>query len=144
MATKDLYKIFIDTGAFIALLDETDTYHKEASAFYRSLKTDNAVFTSLLIVSETYTWLRYHSGYTKSIRFIEIVDKLTALGGMRLIVPDSSTISKSHAVLKEFDDQDLSYADAMSFVLLELHDIHHVFATSYKNSPKRAQKSTHR
>lgn len=127
MATRDLYKIYIDTGAFIALLDETDTYHKEATAFYRSLTNGNAIFTSLLIISETYTWLRYHSGYAKANRFIEIVDKLTSTGGLRLVVPDSSIISKSHAVLQEFHDQDLSYADALSFVLLELYDIHHVF-----------------
>ena len=47
MATKDIYKIYIDTGAFIALLDETDTYHKEAIAFYRSLSNANVIFTSL-------------------------------------------------------------------------------------------------
>jgi len=30
MGGKNLYKLFIDTGGFIALVDERDSYHQEA------------------------------------------------------------------------------------------------------------------
>jgi len=39
MGVRNLYKLFIDTGAFIAIMDKQDHLHKEARSFYISLKT---------------------------------------------------------------------------------------------------------
>jgi predicted nucleic acid-binding protein len=49
MGVKGLYRLFIDTGAFIALVDERDPLHQETRTFYTSL-TKRA---SLL------TWIRF-------------------------------------------------------------------------------------
>lgn len=58
MGAKNLYRLFIDTGAFIAMIDERDPLHQEAQAFYTSIRKRVTLITSLLVISETYTWLR--------------------------------------------------------------------------------------
>jgi predicted nucleic acid-binding protein len=55
MGAKDLCELFVDTGAFIALVDERDPLHQASQAFYSSLKKRTTVITTLLVVSETYT-----------------------------------------------------------------------------------------
>ena len=76
MGAKDLYKVFIDSGAFIALIDERDPLHKASQAFYKSLtKRAIPLITSLMVISETYTWLRYHVGYDSAVRFIGIIER---------------------------------------------------------------------
>ncbi|MEW6696528.1 MAG: type II toxin-antitoxin system VapC family toxin [Bacillota bacterium] len=127
MEAKDLCKIFIDTGGLIALLDETDTYHREASVFYRSLSRGALVYTSILVISETYTWLRYHINTHTAYRFLQIIEKATRNGHIKCIIPDIELVSKTHVVLREYQDQNLSYTDAMSFVILEVYDIQDVF-----------------
>jgi len=48
-------------------------------------------------------------------------------GYIKIIFPDTDLISKTHAVLNEYQDQALSYTDALSFVILELYSIEDVF-----------------
>ena len=127
MEAKGLYKIFIDTGGLVALLDEKDPYHKESSEFYRSLKKNSLLFTSLLVVSETYTWVRYHSSHSTASGFLKIIEKAMKTGYIKIIFPDNDLISKAHAVLNEYQDQVLSYTDALSFVILEMYNIEDVF-----------------
>ncbi|NPV73324.1 MAG: hypothetical protein HPY89_05940 [Pelotomaculum sp.] len=92
MEAKGLYKIFIDTGGLIALLDENDPYHKESSEFYRFLKKNSLLFTSLLVVSETYTWLRYHSSHSTANSFLKIIEKAMKTGYIKIIFPDTDLI----------------------------------------------------
>ncbi|OPY60332.1 MAG: Ribonuclease VapC20 [Pelotomaculum sp. PtaU1.Bin065] len=127
MEVKDLYKCFIDTGGLIALLDVSDPYHKESSAFYNSLKKSTLLFTSTLVISETYTWLLYHCGHSLANRFLGIIENAIKTGYIRSIIPDNDLINKTHAVLRAYEDQNLSYPDAMSFVIVELYDIQNIF-----------------
>jgi len=46
MGVKGLYKLFIDTIAFIALVDERDPLHQEARIFYTSLTKHTRLLTS--------------------------------------------------------------------------------------------------
>jgi len=103
MEAKDPYKFFIDTGGLIALLDETEPYHKESSLFYRYLKKNTLLFTSSLVISETYTWLHYHCGHTHATRFLSIVEKATKTGDIKSILPDADLINKTHAVLRAYN-----------------------------------------
>ncbi|RJQ26568.1 MAG: PIN domain-containing protein [Peptococcaceae bacterium] len=128
MEVKDLYnKLFVDTGAFIALIDENDPLHQKASAFYTSLTKRTRLLTTLLVVSETYTWLRYHAGYNHAVRYLGIIEKAEKTGSLKVIIPDDDVKSKAYAVLKKYRDQALSYVDAVSFIILDTTKITEVF-----------------
>ena len=52
-------KLFVDTGAFIALTDADDENHKPAIAFYRNAKEKGTRFvTTNFVVCETMNYLR--------------------------------------------------------------------------------------
>lgn len=127
MAVKNPYKLFIDSGAFIAIMNKKDPFHQEARLFYTSLKRNTNVLTSLLVVSETYTWLRYHANYHLAACFLDIINKAEKAEFLKIILPTEDLINKTHAVLKNYNDQDLSYTDATSFVILETMNIQDVF-----------------
>lgn len=56
-------RVFVDTGAWIALTDKTDDYHKAALKIHAYLEENNAwLITSDYIIDETITWLRYKAG----------------------------------------------------------------------------------
>lgn len=127
MGAKDLDKLFVDTGAFIALIDERDALHQPSRTFYASLSKRTNLITSIMVVAETYTWLRYHAGHDLAIRFLEIIDRSEKAGALQVIIPDGGMREKVHAVLRKYRDQDLSYTDAVSFVILEAMNIRDVF-----------------
>lgn len=127
MGGKNLYKLFIDTGGFIALVDERDSFHQEARTFYMSLGKSTSLITSLLVISETYTWLRYQAGHDLASRFLSIIERAEMAGVLRVVLPDDAIRSNTQAVLKNYHDQNLSYTDAASFVILENMGISNVF-----------------
>lgn len=47
MAAPGPSKIFVDTGAFIALLDKRDRFHEAAKAFYLSVSKRASLVTTL-------------------------------------------------------------------------------------------------
>ena len=74
MEAKNLSKLFIDTGAFIALICQDDNLHNTATIFYQSLRKSTLLITSILVISETYTWLRYHKGSRPAAIFLKILN----------------------------------------------------------------------
>jgi hypothetical protein len=129
MEASNLSKLFIDSGAFIALIDDHDSQYKKSRSFYKSLtKRTIPLITSLIVISETYTWLRYHVSFDSAVRFLGIIERSEKAGFLKIILPDDDMKGKTHAILKKYQDQDLSYADAMSFVILEDMSIDDVFS----------------
>lgn len=128
MAGKPPSKLFIDASGFIALCDKNDAHHEEAAAFYASLTKDTRLFTTLLVVSETYTWLRYHVGYPASRLFLDVVKEAVSGEWLVLVYPDEALSRSAEAFLHRLRDQDLSYTDAISFAVLKARNIHDVFS----------------
>jgi len=60
-------------------------------------------------------------------RFLDIIEKSEKARVLRVILPDNDIKNKTNAVLKNYQDQKLSYTDAASFVILENLGIQHVF-----------------
>ncbi|MTI85584.1 MAG: PIN domain-containing protein [Firmicutes bacterium] len=92
-------KLFIDTGAFIAIMDKNDSFHQEARSFYTSLKRDTKIITSMLVISETFTWLRYRTNHKLDTHFLNTIDKAEKAGLLMIILPDEDLKNKTHAVL---------------------------------------------
>ncbi|MEW6183572.1 MAG: PIN domain-containing protein [Bacillota bacterium] len=120
-------KVFVDTGAFIALTDKRDRFHEAAKAFYLSVSKRASLVTTLLVVAETYTWLRYHGDFNLALRFLKAVEKASESGILAVIYPDEAICEKGRAVLEKYRDQKLSYTDATSFAVLKKLQISDVF-----------------
>jgi len=114
------HKVFIDTGAWIALAVSRDQHHEKARAIFEAILANGSEqITSNLIVSETYTFLRYHVSYNAAVRFIESIREAEKMRFLHVVYSTPSLEEEAFGVIRRYRDQTLSYVDAISFVILE-------------------------
>ena len=125
----DIKRVFIDTSAWIHLMNSNERHHTAAVAFHKSLAPMTLRITSWGIVSETFTWIRYHIGYREASRWLSLKDSLENQGFLQMVYPDSQMELGVRKVIDRFDDQQLSYVDAFSIALIQSRpDIDAIFA----------------
>jgi len=125
----DIKRVFIDTSAWIDLMNSNERHHTAAVTFHQSLSPMTLRITSWGIVSETYTWIRYHIGAREASRWLTVKETMENQGFLQVIYPDSQMEAGVRKVIARYHDQKLSYVDAFSIVLLQSRlDIDAVFA----------------
>src|SRR5438034_11341162 len=85
----DIKRVFIDTSACIDFMNKNDRHHTAVVTFHKSLARMALRITSWGIVSETYTWIRYHIGDREASRWLTVKDSLENQGFLQVIYPDS-------------------------------------------------------
>jgi len=119
----------VDTSAWICLADRREHYHQEAVAFHSALDPLTPRVTTWGIVSETYTWLRYHGGYQVAERWLQQQTSLERAGIVEIVYPTAEAEVGVHRNLSHYADQDLSYVDAFSMHVVQSRgDIDAIFA----------------
>jgi predicted nucleic acid-binding protein len=125
----DIKRVFIDTSAWIDLMNSEERHHTAAVAFHKSLAPMTLRITSWGIVSETFTWIRYHIGYREASRWLTLKDSLEDQGFLQVVCPDHQMEIGVRKVISRFHDQQLSYVDAFSLALIQSRpDIDAIFA----------------
>ena len=67
--------IFVDTGAWIALLNRNDQHHQEAATVYKSLRQQRIrLLTINYVIDETITRLRYDISHSVAVMFLERIE----------------------------------------------------------------------
>jgi len=121
--------LFVDTSAFLALVNEKDNYHAAAMQFLEEIKNGKIrikkIITSDYIIDETLTRIRYSVGHTEAIEWgkdilaSKVVEKIEV--GVELF---------GHAweLFQTYDDKKLSFTDCSSFALMKKRGIEKVFS----------------
>ena len=118
--------VFIDTGAWIALTDRRDRHHQDARLIVSRLSDQRRpLVTTNHVIGESYTWLRYHLGGDLARRFLA---RLREDAGIRRIHVSSGQEREAELLLEQFADQDFSYVDATSFVVMSQLGLNEAFA----------------
>jgi len=118
--------LFVDSSAWYALSDYDDRHHDSASVFLSQvLRSNNHLITSNLIIGETYTLLRARLGYREAWEFLA---RVKASSHLEIIFINEIIESKAYNLLKRFRDQNFSYVDGTSFVLMQERRITEAFA----------------
>lgn len=112
-------KLFIDTGGFVALADRNDMHHDRAVEFYRALSRDIQRITSLPVISESYAWILYHLGGQQARQWLRYVEEAEAQGLLSVVYPDRELEKKARQIIYRFEDQDISYVDALALAILQ-------------------------
>jgi len=106
--------IFVDTGAWYALVDTDDANHGAAAAFLASnttpLITTNAVF------SETVTLIRYRIGHEAARIFGQ---KLKESAFVRMISVTPADEERAWEIFTKYRDQEFSFVDCTSFAVMQ-------------------------
>ncbi len=119
-------RVFIDTGAFIALTDADDENHKAAKAFYKSAAEKGARFiTTNFVVCETINYLRSRVAHNVAVAFRENLKK-SGIAETISVIPLME--DAAFAIFKQYSDKDFSFTDCTSFAVMKSLRIGNAFA----------------
>ena len=119
-------RVFVDTGAFIALTDADDENHKAAKTFYRSAIEKGARFiTTNFVVCETINYLRARVSYNVAVVFRESLKKSGIVETVNIIPPMEEA---AFSIFKLYSDKDFSFTDCTSFAVMKSLRIGNAFA----------------
>ena len=112
----------IDSSAAIALFDETDQYHAEATAFFEA---ENSIEWVVLNVTshETFTRYRYSKGLVGALRSYDFMRS----GDIHQLGFDRQDEADARGILGRYSDQTLSFHDALCAAVMRRVGIFKVF-----------------
>jgi predicted nucleic acid-binding protein len=117
--------IFIDTGAFLARYVSKDQYHLQATRAWQELATTaEPCATSSFVLDETFTLLARRAGYVFAAQRARLLLTSRALSILR---PDAEVELKAVAVMEKYADQQLSFTDCTSLILMREAGIRRAF-----------------
>jgi uncharacterized protein len=118
--------IFIDTGAFIARYIARDEHHEDAVSFWLALeKAKDRLFTSNFVLDETFTLLGRKAGYKFAAERAKIILSSSAITVLR---PENKDEIAAVKLFEKYADNEVSFTDCISFVLMKEHRINRVFS----------------
>jgi hypothetical protein len=119
-------KLFVDTGAFIALTDADDENHKAAADFYRNAKEKGTRFvTTNFVVCETMNYLRARVSHQIAVLFLENLKKSSFI---EIVTVTSAIEDAAFTIFKRYTDKDFSFTDCTSFSIMRSLKLKNAFA----------------
>ena len=110
-------RVFVDTSAWVALLNKSDQYFQDAIKVYSDL-AEVRLFVSNFVIGETYTWLRCKVSYEIAFSFLTATHKKVELSQAEIIYADTSLEQSALNLLERYKDQRMSFTDALSFSIM--------------------------
>jgi uncharacterized protein len=110
-------RVFVDSGAWIALLSSNDDHHAEADALIRSaVASHTMLLTSNLVIGEVHRFLLFRAG----IRAARVaIGRIEDSPSARIEFATHEHHQAALAWLSKLDDQVISYTDATSFAMMQ-------------------------
>ena len=117
--------IFIDTGAFVARHVIKDQHHFEALPVWAQiLHHDIRCFTSNFVIEETITLIAQRTDYAFAHRIARL---LYSTPDLEILRTDRDMELKALEFFNKYADQEISFTDCISFVLMQVHRLTRVF-----------------
>ena len=98
---------YVDTSAFIAFLDRSDSYHP---LFRRLFSDPPALATSPLVVAEGHGWFLKRYDGARALQFVAFIEELKPL---LILDIGRAELESGAGLLRKFSDQDLTMTDAV-------------------------------
>lgn len=119
-------RVFVDTGAFVALRNRSEREHELARRTLRVLLAEGVrLFTSNFVVAETYTALLVRVGHAEAIAWGAHVRTGRAV---ELVRVDEDVEDDAWTLLTSHSDKAWSFVDATSFALMARDGADEAFA----------------
>ncbi len=125
-------RIFIDTWAWVALLDRQDRNHEKAGQMNDKLLDDGYFFvTSNFVFGEALTALRYRVGYEESLHFREVFTQLIKGRLLKVWRVTEAIEDQAWQIFTKYHDQDFSWVDCTSFALMKREKLLEAFTEDH-------------
>lgn len=110
--------VYVDTGAFIALVWSRDRAHRAVRRVFHEVRAaGHRLVTSDPVIGETVTRLRYDAGLAVTRQFAEIIQDATRTGQLVVRESDARLRRAAFDVMARYEGLRLSYADAVGAVV---------------------------
>jgi predicted nucleic acid-binding protein len=121
--------IFVDTWAWIALLDDTDQYHRDAEKVHRKLQKKRRKYvTSDFVLNELINFLYSAGPAAKAQATIDSLLARADTGTHSLVHVTPQQFRRAWQLRKKYDDKpDISFVDFTSMVVMQDLGITDVF-----------------
>ncbi len=116
---------YVDTSAFIAFSDRSDTYHP---LFRRLFSDPPPLVTSPLVVAEGHGWFLKRYDRTKALQFLAMLEEMPML---RVVPVGLEEQEAAAGFLRRFSDQDLTLADAVGLHLMTANKVQSCWSTDF-------------
>jgi predicted nucleic acid-binding protein len=117
-------RLFVDSGAWIALRNRRDQYHAEADRLIRAAVAARiALLTTNLVVAETYRLTLFRVGVRAALRGLERIDASERVGVHFASAADHAAARRW---LERLAPRPVTYTDAVSFAVMEAAGCRHV------------------
>lgn len=118
--------IFIDTGAFLARYLVNDQHHEAAEALWEKIRAERErCITTNFVLDETFTLLARRANYSFAAEKARLVYGSSA---MKILRPDFLAELAALKLFEKFADQEVSFTDCISFVLMREAGIQTAFS----------------
>jgi uncharacterized protein len=110
-------RLFVDSGAWIALVSARDQHHAEAESMFRAAATRRTrLLTTNLVLAETHRLLLHRAGARPAMWAL---DRFEASPLLTIVFANAEHHRVARAWLERLADQSISYADAVSFAVMD-------------------------
>ncbi len=100
-------EVYVDTSAFIAFDDRSDTHHAHFRRLFSELP---GIFTTSLVIAEGHAWFLRRYDRFRALQFLALIEDLKPLKVARV---GSAEQAGATRLLRRFSDQDLTLTDAV-------------------------------
>jgi predicted nucleic acid-binding protein len=103
---------YVDTSAFIALVDRSDSHHM---LFKRLFAEPPALVTTMLVVAEGHGWFLRRYDQNRALQFVAMIEQMRPL---TILPVGASEFAAAAGILRKFVDQQLTMTDAVGLHVL--------------------------
>ena len=117
-------RVFVDSSAYLALLDTDDEHHNEAIETLQELaQARYRQFTTNVLLIESHALILSVLGRGRAAQFLTDMEESNTV----VIRARASDEERAKQILFQYTDKDFSFADAISFAVMERFTIRLAF-----------------
>jgi uncharacterized protein len=117
-------RVFVDSSVYLVLLDADDEHHSQATEILQELaQARYRQFTTNVLLIESHALILSVLGRTQAAQFLKDMQESNTV----VIRARASDEERAKQILFQYDDKDFSFADAISFAVMERLDIRLAF-----------------
>jgi predicted nucleic acid-binding protein len=119
-------RLFVDSGAWIALRSRRDQHHAEADRLFReAIAHGIPLFTTNLVVAETHRLTLFRAGFAPAVRALE---RLDASPSVTIHFASADDHAAARRWIERLAPRPVTYADAVSFAAMEATRCRHALS----------------
>ena len=122
-------KVFIDTAAWLALINKDDEFHKKAKDVRENLIKDKTI-----LVTTNQVIIEVANSLSKSLfreSAIKLIESIEMSRNIRVIYVEQESYTRAWKTYKKMSDKAWSLTDCISFVVMEDEGVQKAFTTDH-------------